>query len=276
MINKRVIINADDAGISLGVNNAIERMIKAGKLNSFSIFTNQIYTEDAIRIAKKNKNIDSGLHFNLTIGKSNSNSKNLKILTDKEGFFKNGFINLLIASILKKNEFETEVERELREQINYLQSNGIKISHIDGHRHIHTIPNIFNIVMKIAKEYKIERIRIINENIIKTIKTTKNIDFIFNSNLVKFLILKLFTFINTKNNNLKTRTYFFSILHSCKIDYNIIKNFKIPNGFISAEVMLHPGEPEIDKNDRKIKYEKDHLLSSDRIAESKISVLEEF
>ena len=263
-MNNNIKINVDDAGISIGVNSAIESMIKENKISSFSILTNQNYTENAIEIANKNKHIKIGLHFNLTIGKSLSK---LYFLTDKNNNFKYGFFTLFILNLFKYQTIKKESEIELRKQLDYLISNNITINHIDSHRHIHCIPAIFEATLKCAKEYNIKNIRIINECIVNTITDVKNISFLFNDNLIKYIILRLLSSLNCKIHNFKTNTYFFSILHSCRISTKMINSFKIPKNFNFAEIMIHPGNPAIDKNDHSIKYEKNHLTSDNRILE---------
>lgn len=262
----KYIINADDLGISEGVNLTIKKMFERGRLNSASLMFGCNYQDRAITIANQNPNLKVGLHFNLSTGFSSSKEKNLSLLTDQDFKFKNGFLKLLILAIFKRREFLKQVEIELDSQLSLLkQSLKSPIAHIDGHRHIHYIPGIFALVVKKAKEYQIPRIRIINENLYYSWQLDKTNFFIKNAGIVKWLLLRFFGMINGAN-KIATDTYFFSILNSCQISKSLVEKVKIPKKYHQIEIMIHPGDPEIDSNVDDI-YDKNHLLSKNRYQE---------
>lgn len=243
-------INADDFGISPGVNSAIEKMFRSGRLNSASLICGCGYFDEAVAIAKRNPGLEIGLHFNITNGSSR---------------IKNGFLSLLIAAILQPKSLAKKVEKELRSQISLLEQNGIKPSHIDSHRHVHMIFRIFGIVKKVAKEQGINRVRIINESLISTCLIDHPKKFLWNGNLIKWFVLTTLKIINRATSD----RYFFSILHTCEINEELIKKIKVPKKFSNAEieVMIHPGDPEIDQKIA-ILEEKNHLISPARKKES--------
>ena len=260
-----IIINADDFGISKGVNEAIILMHSEGNLQSASIIINAKYTVEAVQMALKNPNLKVGLHFNLTTGKSVLHQLSIPLLVNKNGIFKNGFLKLLLISVIKRRQFLHEVEAELKAQIAFLKHYQISPSHIDGHRHIHYILGIFNVVKKIATTENIPRIRIINENLFSTLKLGKIPPI---SGLIKWFVLSFLGLINgvkkySKDNKVP---YFFSIIHSCKITNDLVKNLKIKN-FQSIEIMLHPSIKKFDANEE-LEYEKGHLNSDFRTLEA--------
>ncbi len=259
-----LIINADDFGISKGVNLAIIKMATENRLNSVSVFAKAKYTQEAINFCEQNKQILAGLHFNLTTGKSILGNNNLPLLTDKNGDFKMGFIALLV-SVLFKPKILNEIEKELVAQLETLKN--IEISHIDGHRHVHFIPKIFNIVYKISKQRNIKRIRIINEGLFSFINC-KKLSFLFDGGLIKLIILRL---CGLFNGSYKIKApYMFSILYTGKITNDLIKNINsLPKNFDSIEIMIHPGTPEIDKNEH-LEYEKEALLCKYRDKEAEL------
>lgn len=243
-------INADDFGISPGVNNAIEKMFRAGRLHSTSLICGCGYFDEAIAIAKRNPGLEIGLHFNITVGSAQ---------------FRSGFLSLLLMSFLNRKSLEEKVEKELREQISLIEQSGIKLSQIDSHRHIHMIPGIFQIVEKVAKEKRINHVRVINESLLATSLINHPKDFLFNGNLLKWIVLTALRIFNRA----KSDSYFFSILYTCEITEELIKKIKVPKKFKNAEieVMIHPGDPEMDKNIVNLE-EKTHLLSVARKRES--------
>ncbi len=262
------IITADDFGISPGVNEAILKTHKNGTLTNTSIMVNMEFLQDAIQKIKKEKNnLNIGLHINLTTGKSLTGDNKKNYLTDDNGFFKYGFIGLLFLPLFKnKKMLKEQLEIEIETQINLFIKNGIKLSHIDSHKHIHTIPWIFPIVSKLVEKYEIPRIRIINENIFKTFLIKKDISLFFSKSIIKYLILKLFYHLN----KYKSDIYFFSILYSCKLSEEIIQKLLIPKKYNNMEIMVHPGVREIDEKLDKEYIEKNRLLSNYRREEYEI------
>lgn len=264
-----IIITADDFGISPGVNQAILSLASRHALTNASLIANGRFVQDAIDSANKNTPaLKLGVHINLTTGKSVLPAEQVPDIVNKQGYFKCGFIGLLFKTLLcnKKLSIHTQIRNEILAQINKLQSLGANITYIDGHHHIHMLPGIFRIVKEIAKEQNINRIRIVNENLFTTILQTRNLRPLFSTGILKWLLLKAMAVIN----NYKTDTYFFSITHSCKITPKLLENISLPEKFKQMEIMLHPGNPDIDQsNIANIEYEIPHLLSHYRNLESK-------
>jgi predicted glycoside hydrolase/deacetylase ChbG (UPF0249 family) len=266
-----VIINADDFGISGGVNFAIKNMIEKKKLNSVSIMLGYHYFTchflDATEISNNNPQINTGLHFNLTTGYSMANPKQLKLLAKWDGKFKNNFVGILKLAIFKRKKLLKQVEIELEKQLEILKKYlTVPISHIDSHHHIHYIPGIFNIVAKIAKKHHIPRIRIINESFINSYMMNDSKHFFAkNDCLKKWLLLSFFGLINGAK-KIRNKTYFFSILNSCSISRQLIDKLKIPKKYQQLEIMIHPGDPKIDE-DYYMQEEIKHLSSTMRYQE---------
>ena len=237
------IFNADDFGISKGVNAAIEQAHKEGILNSTSLIINQKYADEAIEKAKQMPDLEVGLHINLTNENPAANPQDIPLLVNKDGKFKNGFVNLLIMSFLHPRELKRQAEIEIRAQIEkYLQS-GLKLEHLDSHRHIHLIPVIFKVAEKLGREFKVKRIRIMNENIFNTIRQNRSKSYLFDGGIVKYMLLRFLSWWN----GYKSDIYFYTILYTCKISSEQFENVKIPHGYKAVEIMIHPGRPDIDK-----------------------------
>jgi predicted glycoside hydrolase/deacetylase ChbG (UPF0249 family) len=263
------IITADDFGISPGVNDAIIKAYNKGNLTHTSIMTNMLYFQDAIQKRNnKAKKLNIGLHLNLTTGKALTDITKISFLVDEKGFFKHNFLGLLLLPFFKnKKKLQKQVEIEIENQIKYCLKNNIKLSHLDGHKHIHTIPWIFQVVKKIINKYNIPRIRIINENIFKTFILEKKISLLLSSSIIKYTLLKLFYYLN----KYRSYVYFFSILYSCKLNKKIISKISKPAKYKLMEIMIHPGIHEIDKKiDDKNYIEKNSLLKDYRKKEFEI------
>jgi hopanoid biosynthesis associated protein HpnK len=159
---KKVIINADDFGLSRGVNEGIILAHQKGILTSATLMANMPGYEQAVELALQNEKLGVGVHLNIVRGRPISPANRLETLVNGEGlFFSNAYL-ILKKLMLKKINLE-EVERELRAQIEKVLRSGIQASHLDSEKHIHTIPPVFKIVLKLGKEYGIPRVRYIHE-----------------------------------------------------------------------------------------------------------------
>jgi hypothetical protein len=268
--SEKLIITADDFGISPGVNQAVIESHLKGGLTNASLMVNGKYFSEALSLAREQApGLKLGLHINLTGGKSVLPLKYVPHLVDSKGNFKYGPVAILLQTIINPHIL-VQIEREIEAQIKKLKENGIEISHFDGHHHVQMIPGVFTIVKKLADKYNVARIRVVNESIIHTISQTYNWDFLTNGGIARFALLKTLGIVN----RYKTRTYFFSILHSCGINPDLIKDLTVPRGFDDIEIMLHPGNPEIDRNaDIGITNEKLHLISQCRNVEFEVALM---
>lgn len=242
--NKRIFLNADDVGISNGVNRAVTNAIANGALRSISVITNLTHSIDAINIATAYPDVKTGLHLNIMIGHSINDAEDVPYLTDTFGKFRGGFLRLFLISIFHKKELQSQIEIETIAQMDKLRDKGVVIDHIDSHRHIHMIPAIFSVMKKIAEQYNIPRIRVTNERFFNTFSHNSSMSYLWDGGLIKFLFLKFLSlFINYP-----TKTYFYSVLFTGKISKTRLRGLRIPSKYAEAEVMIHPNMPEFDMN----------------------------
>ena len=243
----KLIFNADDFGISQGVNEAIFRAHTQGVLNSTSIMITLKYVPQALELAKKMPDLNIGLHVNLTNENSVIKQNEIPLLVDENGKFKHGFVNLAYLSLLHPKELKNQAKKEIKAQIEKAISCGIKLTHLDSHRHIHMIPAIFKACMELAEEYNIPRLRFVNENPIATIKQTASKEWLTDGGLIKNLVLTSCAVANKFLFGFKSDTYFYSIVNTCKISRDKLNEYKVPGSYQAVEIGIHPGLPEIDK-----------------------------
>ena len=147
---KKLIINADDFGLTRDISDKIIETYKIGNLSSTSLMVNTPASDYAIKLAKKNPKLGVGLHFNLTEGKALTG---ISSITDLNGFFFNKMrINLF--KTLRIIDLK-DIKNELNMQFEYITNAGLSPSHIDSHQHIHMNPGIFRVVADFAKEKKV-------------------------------------------------------------------------------------------------------------------------
>ena len=236
-MRRNIIINADDLGLSPGVNQAILKAHNLGFLSHASLMANTEYFEEAVsEIIPNCKNLKIGVHVNLTCAKA----LYVENILAENGLLKNDFVKLLFKRKTKK--VLDSLENEIELQILKIKDKGIEIAHIDGHEHVHIIPSINKIVRKLAKKHSIPRIREINESFFTTFKyNLKTASF---ANIIKLMILR---FLSIFNEN-KKEVQFYSILNTCEINAENLFEYLENSDHQSVEIMLHPSIIELDKN----------------------------
>lgn len=257
-----LIINADDLGMTPGTNKAIFQGYDIGVITHTSIMANGDYFSEAIEGLQSRKELGVGIHLNLTYGKALYFAP---IYNDEQGVFNLAYLKLLALSMYSK-EFLEAVEEEFKQQILRVRKTGLKLTHLDSHRHIHLIPGIYSIVTKLATKYSIPRIRLVNENIIDSFSLSGKYNFILNGGIIKYLLLRTFTAINARHANFYKNIKFYSILYTGVVTKDILKKLQTSNHIF--EIMVHPGITKLDEDLTFYdKDEKSYRLSKDREAE---------
>ena len=252
----KLIFNADDFGISPGVNRAIQKAHQEGILNSASLMITQPFADEAIRMAKEMPNLSVGLHINLTNGAPAADPKQIPHLTDKNGLMNNGFVKLFVLSLLLPRRMKQEAEIEINAQIKRYLESGLTLDHLDSHRHVHLIPAIFKATQALRKAHQVARIRLMNENLWNTARQNKSKRWLWDGGLVKYMLLRALTFWNTREKG----AYFYTILYTCKITRDQFRDITLPAGYDAMEVMIHPGMPEVDAPHPEYVWDKSILL----------------
>lgn len=155
---KDIIINADDFGMKDSINNEIESMIKQKLISSATIMANGLAFYGVKKIVNENPHISFGIHLNIV---------EFECLSKDDTFRKFNLVNnnfeFRYQEIFRIKEFTKElkdaIKNEFRIQIEKLKENDIPISHIDGHQHCHGIIELQNIIIELANEFGIRKIR---------------------------------------------------------------------------------------------------------------------
>ncbi len=163
----RLIINADDFGLTEGINRAIREAHQRGILTSATLMTNGYAFASALEIATQNPSLGVGIHLNLIQGKPVSAPERVASLVDDKGAFRRGVADLLQAD-LRGGICRNEIEWEIRSQIEMVLRNGLIPTHLDGHQHFHLWPSFFAIVLRLAMEYKISAVRLASCPVLKS------------------------------------------------------------------------------------------------------------
>lgn len=157
----RIIVNADDCGLSKQVDNNIEKCIRENKISSTTVLANMEDFAGAVQLYKKYNDIISfGWHINLTEGMPLMYSQLLLdegyYVENDSGIYYNG---KAFWRKLLKSDMLIDIKKELKAQYEKIRDYGIEITHVDGHHHIHTAPSLLFMFLSLFKELRIERCR---------------------------------------------------------------------------------------------------------------------
>lgn len=161
---KKLIINADDFGLSTGANRAVITAFREGILTSASLMVGGKAFEEAVSLARENPGLQVGLHLTLVQGRAVLPPEEIPGLVDPEGNFPMDPVaagmRFFFSGSLKR-----ELSREIKAQILRFRESGLPLSHIDGHLNIHMHPTVFGILAELMPRHGITSFRLTREDL---------------------------------------------------------------------------------------------------------------
>lgn len=161
---KKLIINADDFGISSSVNRAVVKGWTDGILTSASLMVTGEAFAGAVELARQNPALQVGLHLTLVQGRSALKHDGFPLLTDHRGNFPEDPVFAGMRMFFLK-PLRKQLEGEIEAQIVRFLETGLPLSHIDGHLNIHMHPTVFDILCRLMPKYGISSFRLSRENL---------------------------------------------------------------------------------------------------------------
>lgn len=156
----RLIINADDLGLTPGVNRAIVECHRAGTVTSSTLMANSQAFDHAVALAREHPRLRLGCHTMLVDGAPLLPPAEVpSLLTSQNGSaFRNGIGGFAQATLTGKLHAD-EITREATAQIRKLQSAGIDVTHFDTHKHTHMFPQILRPLLRAARDCGVRAVR---------------------------------------------------------------------------------------------------------------------
>ena len=157
MENGKIIVNADDFGLSESSAKAIAEAFDKNFISSTTALANGDYIEKAFLLAKEGGFLDKiGVHLNLTEG-----APLTKRIAGDPFFCIGGVFHGKIDRLKKPTDVQlSEIEEELSAQIERLLDIGFTLTHADSHHHIHTDLFFIGAFEEVLRKYGIGKIRL--------------------------------------------------------------------------------------------------------------------
>ncbi len=144
-MERLLIVNADDFGLSKGQNYGIIEACRNGIVTSTTALVNGQAIDHAVQLSRDEPSLAIGMHFVLTMGKP---------LTAMPGLTRDGVLGKWIWQLAEEDALPLEeITQELASQyLRFIELFGRKPTHLDSHHHVHMFPQIFPIVAKFVAE----------------------------------------------------------------------------------------------------------------------------
>jgi predicted glycoside hydrolase/deacetylase ChbG (UPF0249 family) len=158
----RLVVNADDFGISTRINNGILLAHRAGIVTATSLMAVGCAFEQAVHLSHAAPTLDVGVHLTLVaeapLLRCNSS------LSGTDGRFPSS-ASTLACYWLTGRIRKADVRAEWAAQIERVLEHGIRVSHLDSHQHVHVLPGLYGLILDLAAHYDIAFVRVPVENI---------------------------------------------------------------------------------------------------------------
>ena len=151
MSTRTLIVTADDLGLHRGMNEGAIRAHREGIVTACSLVANGAAFDDAIARLRDTPTLEAGVHLALVEERPLTKIRFPKKYTS--------FLPLYLARAITLGA----IERELRAQIERVLATGLRVTHLNGHQHLHLLPRIFGVVRRLASEYGIGYVRIVDD-----------------------------------------------------------------------------------------------------------------
>lgn len=240
---KKLIVNADDFGLHTQINNGIIKGYKEGFISSASIMPGAPAWQEAVDLAHANPGLGIGIHLTLVGGiPPVLPLEKVSSLVDDNGLLFSNY-----GEFAKKFYFgevlEREIEAELRAQIERVIDADLNFTHLDSHQHIHVLPGLNRLVLKLCSEYNIKRMRIPFERFFFTGGFQASVGRYIGRSGLSFCALLAAN--AAKRRGIVFPDHFFGMLAGGHLNAYLVGNIikSLPEGV--SEIMTHPG---IDSN----------------------------
>ncbi len=233
----KLIVNADDFGLSEKTNEGIRQAHTQGILTSASLMANGHAFQHAVTICRESPTLDVGVHLTLIEERPLLEPRLVPSLVDEKGFFPRH------ATVFTRQYFQDkfslpEIRAELEAQIQKIVETGIHLTHLDSHQHIHMLPKVLKIAVELAKKHRIPFVRFPREKI--AVYMAKRRGAI--SRVIQLLVLRSFCHARARAAVAHT-DHFAGFFYGGKIDRANLREIieHLPDRG-TCELMCHPGQ----------------------------------
>jgi hopanoid biosynthesis associated protein HpnK len=160
--SRQLIVTADDFGVDVRVNEAVERAFTQGILTSASLMVGADAASDAVERARRLPGLAVGLHITLADGRPVLSAKRIPALVDREGRFRNDLFGSGVRWFFRP-AVRRQLAAEIDAQFAAFVRTGLVLDHANAHKHLHLHPTVGSLIVRIGRGYGLSALRIPDE-----------------------------------------------------------------------------------------------------------------
>ena len=158
-MSKHLVVTADDFGMSLEVNEAVEEAHRTGILTNASLVVAGAAADDAVRRAKRMPGLGVGLHLAIFGAPAQQSGETQQMIAPDGENLGEKPVSTGIA-IMFSPATRTAAKREIEAQFRAFGQSGLELGHLDGHWHCHQHPTILNLAIAAGRPLGLRAVRI--------------------------------------------------------------------------------------------------------------------
>jgi chitin disaccharide deacetylase len=153
------IITADDFGLATAVNEAVETAHRSGVLTAASLMVGAPAAQDAAQRARANPSLRVGLHLTLCDGRAVLPRRQIPDLVDADNRFHD---NMVSAGwrFFALPRVRAQLAAEIRAQYAAFAGLGLKLDHLNAHKHFHLHPTVLSLALDLGREFGLCAVRV--------------------------------------------------------------------------------------------------------------------
>lgn len=159
---RALIVTADDFGLHVRVNEAVERAHRHGVLDCASLMTGAPATRDAVERARALPGLRVGLHIVLADGVPTLPAHEIPALVDADGRFGDRMVRDGCRFFLLPH-VRRQLAREIRAQFEAFAATGLALDHVNTHKHFHLHPTVLSLILDIGQAFGLRAMRLPRE-----------------------------------------------------------------------------------------------------------------
>jgi hopanoid biosynthesis associated protein HpnK len=156
---RALIVTADDFGLSLPVNEAIEDAHRNGILTTASLMVAADATADAVRRARQLPNLRVGLHVVVVNGRPLLPPSRVPDLVGERGEFMTDLGRAGVRFFFRPGA-RRQLEDEIRAQFEAFAATGLQLDHVNAQNHMHVHPTVLGTILRVGRDYGMRAVRV--------------------------------------------------------------------------------------------------------------------
>lgn len=155
---KRLVVTADDFGASREVNDAVEQAHREGILTATSLMVSGPAAMDAVARARTLPKLGVGLHVVLVDGRPVLPPERVPALVAADGSFRTDMVRTAVE-IFASPAARRQLAAEIEAQFAAFAATGLRLDHVNAHKHFHLHPTIAGAILKVGRRYGMKAVR---------------------------------------------------------------------------------------------------------------------